>query len=160
MRKYFINCTTLEEVKNTFHELAKRLHPDAGGDPEEFKKMYAEYKEAFERLKTVHKNHEGQTYTKDTEETPEQFADLIRTLTKMNGCLVELIGSWIWISGNTKEYKDQLKELHFKFSAKKAAWYYHEGEYHKKNGKVFNMDDLRNMWGTTKYENEQKAIEA
>lgn len=162
MNKYFANCTTLEEVKATFHKLAKELHPDnaATGDAAKFRHMYSEYQEAFNRLKNTHKNHEGKTYTKETNETPEQFADLIKTLTKFNGCLVELIGSWIWVSGNTKEYKDQLKELHFRWSSKKAAWYFHEGEYHKKNGKVYDLNHIREMYGTTQYENEQKVIEA
>ena len=158
--KYFINCTTLEEVKATFHDLAKRMHPDNGGNAEEFKTMFAEYKAAFDRLKNTHKNHEGKTYTKETNETPEQFADLIRTLTSFNGCIVELIGSWIWVSGNTKEYKDNLKELNFKYSGNKKAWYFHEGEYHRRHGKVYNMDDIRGMYGSTQYENEQRAIEA
>jgi len=159
MTKYFNNCSTLEEVKATFHRLAKELHPDAGGDPEEFKRMYSEYQQAFNQYKNIHKNHEGQTYTKETDETPEQFADLIRALTNLNGCIVELIGSWIWVTGNTKEHKDTLKELHFRYSAKKAAWYFHEGEYHKRNGKVYNMDDLRNMWESKQFENQQKALE-
>lgn len=159
MNKYFSNCTTLEEVKSTYHKLVKQLHPDNGGNAEEFKTMSNEYKEAFNRLKNVHKNHEGKTYTKETEETPEQFADLIRTLTKFNGCIVELIGSWIWVSGNTKDYKDELKKLNFKFSAKKTAWYFHEGEYHKRNGKVYNMEDLRQMWEHKQYENEQRVLE-
>lgn len=162
MNKYFNNCETLEEVKARFHKLAKELHPDnaATGNAEAFRQMYSEYQTAFNTYKNIHKNHEGKTYTKETTETPEQFADLIRTLTRFNGCIVELIGSWIWVSGNTKEYKDELKKLNFKFSAKKAAWYFHEGDYHKRNGKVYNMDDLRNMWSSTQYENEQKAIEA
>lgn len=158
--RFFNSCTTLEEVKATFHRLAKELHPDNGGSAEEFKAMMAEYKEAFNRCKNIHKNHEGQTYTKETDETPEQFADLIRTLTRFNGCLVELIGSWIWVTGNTKEYKEELKKLNFKWSSKKAAWYFHEGEYHKRNGKVYNMEDLRDMWSHKAYQNEQKAIEA
>lgn len=160
MNKYFNTCTTLEEVKATFHKLAKELHPDNGGNAEQFKQMFTEYQEAFNRLKNVHKNHEGQTYTKETTETPEQFADLIRTLTKFNGCLVELIGSWIWVSGNTKEYKEQLKELNFKWSKNKAAWYFHEGEYHRSGKKVYDLETIRSMYGATKYENEQKVLEA
>lgn len=161
MMKYFNNCTTLEEVKATFHKLAKELHPDnaATGNAEEFRQMYKEYQEAFNKYKNIHKNAEGKTYEKETDETPEQFADLIRTLTKFNGCLVELIGSWIWVTGNTKEYKDELKKLNFKWSSKKAAWYFHEGEYHKRNGKIYNMEDLRNMWESKQYENQQKVLE-
>ena len=161
MNKYFNHCTTLEEVKATFHQLAKELHPDnaATGNAAAFRQMYTEYQEAFNRLKNTHKNNEGKTYTKETNETPEQFADLIRTLTKFNGCIVELIGSWIWVSGNTKEYKDELKKLNFKWSKNKAAWFFHEGEYHKRNGKVYNMEDLRNMWESKQYENQQKVLE-
>lgn len=160
MTRYFANCTTLEEVKATFHRLAKELHPDNGGNAEEFKAMMSEYKEAFNRLKNIHKNHEGETYEKETNETPEEFADLIRTLTRMNDCIVELIGSWIWVSGNTKEYKGQLKELNFKFSGNKQAWYFHEGAYHRRGGKVYNMDDIRAMYNSTRYTNDQKALEA
>lgn len=160
MSKYFSNCTTLEEVKQTFHKLAKALHPDNGGNEAAFKEMYSEFQEAFNRLKNTHKNHEGETYTKETNETPEQFADLIRTLTHFNGCIVELIGSWIWVSGNTKAYKDQLKELNFKWSKNKAAWYYHEGEYHRSGKKVYDLETIRSMYGTTKYENNQKVLEA
>lgn len=160
MSKYFRSCTTLEEVKATFHKLAKELHPDNGGNAEEFKAMMAEYKEAFNRCKDTHKDHTGKTYTKETDETPEEFAELIRTLTRFNGCLVELIGSWIWVSGNTKEYKEQLKELNFKWSKNKAAWYYHEGAYRRRGGKVYNLDDIRSMYNHTTYANEQKALEA
>ena len=127
---------------------------------EKVKQIFTEYQEAFNRLKNTHKNHEGQTYTKETNETPEQFADLIRTLTKFNGCTVELIGSWIWVSGNTKEYKDQLKELNFRWSKNKAAWYFHEGEYHRSGKKVYDLETIRSMYGATKYENEQKVLEA
>ena len=28
---YFINCTTLDEAKNLFKELCKKLHPDTSG---------------------------------------------------------------------------------------------------------------------------------
>lgn len=45
MTKYFTNCETLEEVKATFHKLAKELHPDnaATGDAAKFREMYKEY---------------------------------------------------------------------------------------------------------------------
>ena len=32
---------TAEAIKSAFRKLAVRLHPDHGGDPEEFKKVYA-----------------------------------------------------------------------------------------------------------------------
>lgn len=44
--KYFNNTTTAEELKKQFHSYCLTMHPDKGGDPEEFKAMLAEYEEA------------------------------------------------------------------------------------------------------------------
>lgn len=41
--KYFKNITTPEELKKQFRTLATKLHPDRGGNAEEFKNMMAEY---------------------------------------------------------------------------------------------------------------------
>ena len=146
--KYFTNCTTAEELKAKYHELLKQYHPDNGGDPEICKQINNEFSEMFARLKNIHRNHEGQTYQKETSETAEQFMDMINRVIHFTGCRIEIIGSWIWISGNTYQYKDQLKALHFGFSKQKTAWYYHEGEYRKHSKKHHSMDDIRSMWGS------------
>ena len=44
--KYFNNITTAEELKTKFRNYCVSMHPDKGGDPEEFKAMLAEYEEA------------------------------------------------------------------------------------------------------------------
>lgn len=44
--KYFNNITTPEELKKQFRAYCVSMHPDKGGDPEEFKAMLAEYEEA------------------------------------------------------------------------------------------------------------------
>ena len=44
--KYFNNITTAEELKKQFRAYCVSMHPDKGGDPEEFKTMLAEYEEA------------------------------------------------------------------------------------------------------------------
>lgn len=44
--KYFNNITTAEELKNKFRNYCVSMHPDKGGNPEEFKAMLAEYEEA------------------------------------------------------------------------------------------------------------------
>lgn len=52
--KYFKNITTAEEIKKQFRAYCVSMHPDKGGDPEEFKAMMAEYNgiiKNFERAK-------------------------------------------------------------------------------------------------------------
>lgn len=40
---YFAGCTTVDEIKSRRRNLAKDLHPDKGGDPNEFQEMMKQY---------------------------------------------------------------------------------------------------------------------
>lgn len=154
--RYFTNCKTAEEVKQEFKKLAKQLHPDCGGDAEEFKRMKAEFEQAFERLKKIHVNSEGKTYTKETDEAPQEFMDIIEKLLRFEGCTIELCGSWLWVSGNTKAYKDELKAMHFNWSKGKAAWYFHRDPYIKRHKGSVSMDRIREMYGSTEFSTKEK----
>ena len=150
--KYFTNCKTAEELKKEYRRLAKELHPDLGGDTEEFKVMQNEFEKMWERLKNVHKNSDGETYTKESTETAEEFIHIIEVLTPLKDILVEICGSWVWVSGNTKEHKDILKELKFKYAHKKQAWYYHTEPYKKKGKRELTLDQIRDMFGSQSYQ--------
>lgn len=154
MKKYFKDCTTIEDVKQTYKKLARDLHPDCNPTRDttaEFQEMSRQYEEAFARLKNIHRNASGETYEKESKETASQYADLINQLLHIPGLMIELCGSWLWITGNTKEAKDQLKALGFKYSAKKQAWYYHSEPYRKHGKSEKSMDDIRNMYGSERY---------
>ena len=155
--KYFTNCKTAEDVKATFKDLAKKLHPDCGGDAEEFKKMMAEYKEVFNRLKNIHTTAAGETYEKETTETPEEFAEIINKIIHFAGCKIEIIGSWIWISGNTATYHEELKACGFWWSRSKKAWYFNgETERKYKRRGHYSMNGLREKWGTEEVKTEEQ----
>ena len=149
-KMYFDNCKTCEDVKRTYRDLAKRLHPDAGGDEEAFKKMAAEYERAFNRYKDVHVNAAGDTYEKKTNETPQQFADIISKVINLDGVIIEIIGTWVWLTGNTKAYKDVIKAAGFWWSKSKSAWYWNGETEHKKHRGYYNMNELRDRWGAQK----------
>lgn len=151
---YFTNCRTAEELKKAYREAARKLHPDCNRDrdtTEDFKAMQAEFEAAFERLKNVHVNKDGERYEKETTETAGEFMDLINQLLKISGIDVELCGSWIWVTGNTKAAKEQLKSFGFKFSRNKLAWYYHREPYRKRGSKKMSLDDIRAMYGSAKF---------
>lgn len=145
--KMFRNCTTLEELKREYHKKALESHPDRGGSVEKMQEVNAMYSKYFELLKNKHKNVNGEEYEKETNETPTEFVELIKELLKMNNCTIEVIGSFVWVTGETKPYKEQLKALEFRFSGQKKAWYLKPKNYHKKTRKKYTLEEIREMHG-------------
>ena len=153
-KRYFDSCTTAEDVKQAYKRLARDLHPDCNHDRDttaEFQEMSRQYEEAWKRCRNTHKNAEGETYQKESTEDASVYADLINALLPMPGLMIELCGSWLWITGNTKEHKDSLKALGFRYSSNKQAWYFHIEPYHKHGKGNKSMDDIRDMYGSQKF---------
>lgn len=159
---YFDLVTTLEELKKEYRKLCFELHPDRNLDRDttaEFQKMQAEYEKKFAEVKNVFKNANGETYTKENNETPEEFEEIISKVIFMQGVDIDIVGTWIWLSGNTKEYKEIIKDLKFRWSKNKSAWYYHTGTYFKKSKNDYSLDELKEMFGSQKVRNEElKAL--
>ena len=142
---------TLEELKSQYRKLAIKHHPDRGGDLETMKAVNNEYDELFPRLKDIHKTKTGETYTarQETTETPDQFKSLIAELMKMDGITIEVIGCFVWVSGETRPHKEKLKALRFKWHTKKFTWYLAPEDYRKRSRKDYALDEIRAMYGTS-----------
>jgi len=162
MTKYFIPTPeTAEELKKMYRKLAFKHHPDNGGCEEAMKAVNGEYSRLFEQLKNIHTNAQGERYTKDTQETPEHFINIINELIRFEGVLIEIIGSFIWVSGETKPYKDKLKEMGFRWSSNKSSWYLAPDGYKRRNHRNYSLDEIRGMYGSKEVENQPyRKIEA
>ena len=140
----FVNVSGINEAKKVYKTLAKRLHPDVGGSEEEFKILNAVYTDFIE-----HK-----IYFSSESQIDLELEKIISQILHFEDITIELIGSWIWISGNTKEVKDKLKELNFKWASKKKMWYY--GEMKGRNPKQKSMDDIKGKYGCETFKKEKK----
>ena len=142
---------TLEELKKQYRKLVFTHHPDKGGDAEKMKAINNEYDKLFKILKDVHQTKDGETYTakQTSAETADQFKDLINKLMKMDDIEIEIIGCFVWVTGNTKAYKDKLKELKFQWHSKKTAWFLKPENYRCKSRKNYEFDEIREMYGTS-----------
>lgn len=165
MKKYFDGITKLDELRKAYKKWAMELHPDHGGTNEEFRSMADEY----HRMIPLMKNHDGETVN-DTENVKvsaeaEKFKEIIDILLNLDGVEVELCGNWLWISGDTRQYKDRLKALGCRWAPKKTKWYWMpEEERHARHyrGKS-TMAEIRNKYGSTRFvkgDDNKKAITA
>jgi hypothetical protein len=77
------------------------------------------------------------------------------------GLEVELCGLWVWVTGDTKPHKEELKAAGFKWSPNKTAWYYPGVPSFNRTPRT--MDDIRSMYGSQVFtrasqpEEEEKA---
>ena len=143
MKKYFENCKTLEELKAEYRRLAKRHHPDCGGDAETMKEINNQYETAFDSMNNRTKS------DRQTSETAAEFIAVMDALMKLQGLMVELCGSWLWISGDTKPVKDELKAAGCRWASKKSMWYWHPSDQAPKHRRgSSSMDQIRSKYGS------------
>ena len=144
---YFMNCKTLDELKSEYRRLAMIHHPDVGGDTATMQAINAEYDRLHNILRDAHNQTADEQH--QTTETAEEFRTIIETLLRMDGLEVELCGSWLWIGGNTREHKDELKAAGCRWSSNKKLWYWRHAEdghrWHKGNK---TMAQIRTKYGS------------
>jgi hypothetical protein len=67
----------------------------------------------------------------------------------MDNIIIEIIGCFVWVTGDTKPNKDRLKALKFQWHSKKTAWYLKPEDYRKRSRKDYDLDEIRSMYGTS-----------
>ena len=164
--QYFTKCKTLDEAKTLYKKLARENHPDLGGDlraMQEINRQWAQFQakgatnEARERQRTA--NAEGKKSAADyhnMDDVEKALFDVINFAVNLDGVEVELMGLWVWLTGNTKAHKETIKawneansERRIKWSPKKTAWYY--AGVPSFNRKDTTLDEIREQYGSQKF---------
>lgn len=166
MNKYFENISTLEELRKQYKELLKLHHPDNGGNLGTMQEINAEYDRLFKILKNQHENSNADWASTNNDydnmkydfAEDEKLREMLNKIIHFGGIDIELIGAWIWVSGNTYAYKKDLKELGFKWASQKKMWYWHSEVFRKRSRKTLSMDDIRNYYGSTEIKNTGKMV--
>ena len=166
MVKWFKDLNNIEDIKAKYKELCRKYHPDfSGADTlETMKSINNEYDDVFKIYKNIHKSvnagTENETYTasEDTTETPEQFRDIIESLIHCEGLEIDLVGSWIWLQGNTYPYKDIIKSLGFKWANQKKSWYWHSVDQTSHNKKKMTLEEIKERHGCQTIKTQKRAL--
>lgn len=149
MSLYYFNqddTKDLDSLKSKYKSLSKEHHPDLGGDVEAMKTVNVEYDIVFEAIMKG-KNLFG-TSLEDAIKQDKELREKVDAISAIEGIIIEICGTWLWITGETREVKEQLKDLSFKWANKKKAWYFHVGEFKKRGKKDYSLSDIRSRHGS------------
>ena len=107
MNNFFADCHNIPEVKTRWRELCKIWHPDlVTGDLEMMKLINIEYESALRgRYSTFKTEQETEEAVHDDMECMKKASEIIN----LQGIIIEIVGRWLWVTGNTREHKDSLK---------------------------------------------------
>jgi len=159
---YFSDCDSVEKVKSLYRELAFKYHPDRnpGIDDNIIKSINNQYKEKLESLngsKSVNDNVEF-TY-RYNEKIEQELIDVINKLLMIdfNDLEFYLIGQWIWVSGNTKPYKEKLKDLGFLWNSNRLLWYYRPESQKSYYRSTRSLSDIARSYGASKIVKDEKT---
>lgn len=169
--KYFKDVSTLEDLRRQYKELLKKYHPDnANGSTAATQDINAEYDRLFKVLKDKHESksdkttdstaHTGSSYNANMYdwENDKALREVLQKIINFKGIEIEIVGAWIWLSGNTYSYKKELKEIGFKWASNKKQWYFHTDAFRKRSHKSLSMDDIRNYYGSTKVQTDSRVL--
>ncbi len=144
--KHFINISTIDEAKKLYRELAKVNHPDKGGSVEMMQEINNEYD--FICAKILKGENLSDADFNEAFNISQLFKEKIDALINIDGLIIEIVGVWLWITGDTKPNKDLLSELKFFWASKKMAWYWRPESAAGGRGRG-TLDDVRNKYGST-----------
>lgn len=153
MKKYLEeikNTSTLAELKATYKNWCMKLHPDLSGEDtlEDMKALNNAYEEHFKALKTREMNKDKKDREKFSfDEAPEDLINIINTLIKFKGLKIDIVGNWLWLSGNTYPYKEEIRALKFHWSKNKKKWFWNGSDSVRRPFKKMTYQDITEKYG-------------
>jgi hypothetical protein len=143
---FFNECKDLECAKILFKKLALQYHPDRGGDTATMQKINSDY--AFICAKLIRAQGLNNEEAENEFNLSEKYQSIINAIIGLNGLNIELVGLWIWVTGETYQHKDKLKETGLFYASKKVAWYYRPSELKCCNRKNMSLDEIKSKYGS------------
>jgi len=157
MINYFANCGTFDQLKQEYRKLAMKHHPDKGGDAEIFKEIVNQYERAVNYMAAHGENKDGTKYTEEQRKATilenEKYITAINAVINIPNIIIEVIGSWVWITGNTFACKAELRAAGYFFASTKKAWYFRTDENKVTSYKKQTLDEIKTKYGAQNISN-------
>lgn len=146
--KYFVGIDSIEELKKAYKRLARKHHPDLGGDPEIMKEINAEYDCILDKLANGWKG-AAKTASAGFGAVKDCFRQMIERIIALEGLEIEICGNWVWVSGDTYTHRKAIKEAGYRWASKKRMWYWRPEEFATSSHGKKTMEEIRDKYGST-----------
>ena len=148
---FFNEVSTFADAKKLYKKLALEFHPDKGGDVEVMKQINAEYDFICAKILKGEKLTDSEI--NDEIRLSQEFREKIQPIANLP-LEIEIVNKWIWVSGNTYQFRSILKELGYMWASAKKMWFYRN-----ENDKTVNrfgemsIGEIRAKYGSQKVSN-------
>ena len=145
---YFKGIKTLLVLKLRYRELCKEHHPDLGGDTKTMQMINVQYERALRWAS----DSDGKRLNPDEIKIEKDLMEVINKIVALQGIIIEVTGRWIWVTGETRQYKDYLKKCGLWWASKKEAWYWRPANAKCTSKHSMSFAHIRDKYGSTNIE--------
>lgn len=138
------------DIKAAYRRACSLYHPDRNPAGQEMMKLV---NQAYEALKDF----SGDITEQHEQHYGEALNAALNAIIGL-GLEIEICGAWVWVSGDTKLYREALNTAGYKWAPKKVRWYFRPSEYKSYNRGNWNMDQIREVHGSKGVHLKQKQL--
>jgi len=141
-----------DDIKTAYRVACSKYHPDRNPAGLEMMKLV---NLAYEALR----DYVAQPDINDGESSLNLGDELNAALNAVIGLglTIEICGSWIWISGDTRPHKEILKEAGYKWAPIKKMWHFRPSDYKSFSRGKYSMDEIRERHGSVNVKQKHHA---
>lgn len=113
---------TLEDLKRVYSD----EYSEVCYDVDLLKDLDLAYEDSFDAVRCLHRTKSGKVYSTESaanHETVGFFPEFVEAISNMNDVYFNIEGTWMWVSGNTKPHREELKRLGLRWAPKRKMWY-------------------------------------
>lgn len=137
----------LPACEQAYRRAAMRYHPDRNPAGAEMMKAVNAAIEALRRWYADPANDPLRDHTNPTG-YGDALNDALNAIIGIEELDIEICGSWIWVSGNTRAHARRLRKAGYRWGKEKQKWYYRPAGYKRHHSGTWSMERIREYHGS------------
>lgn len=150
--------STFADIKVAYRRACSIYHPDRNPAGLEMMKLVnAAYQALHDYVAAAGAARRDERNGIDDIDLGDVLNEALNAVINLEGIVIEICGSWIWLSGNTREHKEVIKEAGYRWAPKKCMWSFCGSEKRSSSRGKFSMDDIRSRHGSAYVKGESRV---